>query len=363
MVNMSYDAFFALVFLLALVAAAISFIWFIVSSTKAARRQQKPRFTTLTLAGVFIVLAGLSFFSCGGWLVPPHIPWAQVNVAYVGPKVSPSNDVAYFIKVVTQEHQGLVPHWGGGPLKSLEGWDRVANLEWSRTFLCRSKPDGVMPESVSEISSQQYPPPYYQQPGWDLGRSVAGFDVSWARQKEVVAFASGTNNLQVIDMRTGASTRTTYPVSPYGFFSLKVIDNQTKVLLGAGGDTAVLDLDGGMKTLQLPSGMRMCWPTPFWNEEQKVIVFLVSHGSLKEEELCVFNSDLELIERVDAVALAKLWTRNNRWRRKTDDKYAWVMEERWHSHAKPRPESSPFPFQTHTIEHKRIHPEEAASIW
>src|SRR5260221_7655509 len=89
----------------------------------------------IALGGVFVVFSGWLLVSCGCF-PPPNIPWSQVNVAYVGPLLSPSSDLAYFIKVVTQEKKVKV--WAQtGPMDG--GYEDAARRLWTKTFLCRSK--------------------------------------------------------------------------------------------------------------------------------------------------------------------------------------------------------------------------------
>ncbi|MGD1018358.1 MAG: hypothetical protein ABSA12_03470 [Verrucomicrobiia bacterium] len=193
----------------------------------------------------------------------------------------------------------------------------------------------------------------------DSWSTIAGFDVSWAKEKAFVAFKGGTNNFQVIDLRTGASTHGTFPIDQIGWFFLRIIDNQTKALLGAAWRYGVLDFDSGLKTIETPRDFRICWP-PFWNEQEKSMVLMGGRGASCREELWVFNTNLDLIEKVDVPPLEKLWADNDRKGRKTDLKYAWVIEQRW----KPLPRPPPVEFQlkTHTIEHRRIDPEVADVI-
>jgi len=144
------SGFFAILCVLALGAAGFCFVWFIGSSIVATRRKQHPKFISLLLCGLLIVLSGISFFSCALCIPPPYIPWSQVNVAYSEPKLSPTGDVAYFIKVVTQEKKGKALA-SSGPMDSY--WTDVSRRLWSKSFLCRSKANGDDPEVVCQLTS------------------------------------------------------------------------------------------------------------------------------------------------------------------------------------------------------------------
>jgi hypothetical protein len=375
---MDYGDSFGLLCMLTLAAAITSFVWFIVSSKKAAGRQQKPRFTFLILAGIFIVASGLSFFSCAGCLAPPHIPWPQVNVAYVGPKVSPSNDVAYFIKVVTQEHEGLAPHWGPGPLKPLQGWDHVAELEWSKTFLCRSKPDGSATETISGISSQQFSSGSYLPDNWDPGRENLAFDVSWNHNKAVRFLNHWHDNVQIVDLESLKTTTCTIGdpsargFSPFWAFSFVMVNDSSLVLWSVyDGIDGVLDLDGTVKAINLrefksPSDDACYFGSPLWNEEHQLFMVDANLPRTHTRDLWLLSTNLTLVARIDLQTIGSLHKQYQK-THKIDHEYSWAIEQYWHRNeglkVKPRPASPPFPFQIHTIEHKRIHPEDAASIW
>jgi len=144
--------------------------------------------------------------------------------------------------------------------------------------------------------------------------------------------------------------------------SFEIINSGSQILWSAYGTIAgTLDFHGHEKLTNVwDEAGRRFFPSPMWSEDQKLIILLVSPQSLREEELWVYDTDLDLIEKEDAAPLQELWTRNMWKRQKTEHKYAWVMERRWNPQ-----KLSPIEFhlKTHTIEHGPINPKDAASVW
>jgi hypothetical protein len=185
--------------------------------------------------------------------------------------------------------------------------------------------------------------------------------------------------IQLIDLNTGKCESRSWPTPlpvPVGDRylnpdTLQVIDEGRKLLLGSTrwseGAVAVLNLDGNRAPKAITSLEigKILFLGPMWNENQQLVVIWAAVASKDDREhgqLWVYNSDLDLIEKVDAESVSKSWYQKTVRGQQSDEKYAWVMERRWPQRRK-QPEAVEFQLKNHTIEQQHITRDQAASVW
>ena len=321
------------------------------------------------LGGIVSLSALISGALFVAWQIgkpPSHRPKPQVNVAYSGPKVTPDGSAASFVKTVTQEETGLVEHPIGGPLPITIEWHAEAFRFWSKTFLCRSKPDGSAPVALYEIASEQLPSRSddTRPERWDSWFKVLGFDASWAMDRAVILFDRGTNNVIAVDLQTGEMDSYTFPASRYDYSSIQVVDDGSKVLLGSHSEyLGILTLNDGLKTTNIfsKSGDWFFKP-PAWSEAQRVFAIEV------HPQIWIFNSELDLVEQFSVADLGPVLHAKQQHQQPPEHKYAWVVDKLWAGYLPKEPKptrasNAEFQLKTHTIPNRRINPENAATIW
>ena len=363
---------------------------------------------------ILVACACLSLASCTPF-PPPHISKPQVKVNYVGPKISPDERIAYFIKVVSQFSTKMYPVSGGFRLITIPDWEEQPYLVWSRAFFCRSDNGGNNPVVIAELPQDKF--------RWENNNLFSGpvaLAVSWKQQKAVTVVNRLKDNISFIDLNTGKCVSYTIsdpmPRSPtagafdrFEWVYVEPIENDSTILWSIGsGVIGTVDFEGNTKVMDLrdrfepvtgfspESERRMAeieknshhFSWPVWNEEQGVFAIKVTIGAefrgTARHEVWVFNSKLESVEKFSFEELGPVLSAERMNKTPPEHKYAWVVDkllstDRFSGHYKPtdlkdaaayynsytgtEPNPEEFQLKNHAIEHKRIDPKDAAAIW
>jgi len=295
-------------------------------------------------------------------------PISQVNVAYSSPKIDSTNNVAYFVKTVTQEYKELLSKSKGFGFvhEQFDGYEMIVKRNWTKNFLCQSKADGSQPKSLCDLFGKEYSSDdaRYRPDEWDswISDTINGFDVFWKQQKVLVFLHVSTNNLLVYDLRTGIPALQTFRSGQYGvYLYISLFDDDRKVLLGGYDDYCCIDLnDNSIRTNVFKNINKQFISRPIWNEKEKCFAVVVNpyHAS-------IYDDGFQVIDTISGDDLHSARRAKMQKKQPPPRKYPWVDDWLWNYTLWPHhPESNvEFKLKTHTIEHKRVSPATAASIW
>jgi hypothetical protein len=303
---------------------------------------------------------------------------SQVNVDYTQPKIDSTNDIAYFIKTVTQEYKELYSKskgWGF-VYQEFDHYEIIPKRKWSKVFLCQSKADGSQPISRCELYGKTYSSSdgSYRPKNWASWNLISAFDISWINQHALVVLDQWHENTKVVDLQTGKFITCTIgpPTSGgwSGFRDLKFrfIADDSLILWSAWeGIFGILSLAGKEKSINLDmdTKFKFWFGAPSWNDEHRLmVVHSFSRGYGHEQAIWLYDTNLILTNRIDGV---EKFLGEYKKTGKVEHPYAWAIEQAWRemdnrNRHKPPPEP-PFDLKTHTIEHKRISPSDASSVW
>ena len=319
----------------------------------------------MVFVGILLIDGCCCFFSNPFPSIPT--PIRQVNIAYTAPRIDPTNDIAYFVKVVTQEYLELYSKSKGFGFSFVQfnGYEPLPMRKWAKVFLCQSKADGSQPTSRCEIFSEVYSSSDgpLRPKNWDSWNALTihGFDVLWKQQKALVFLHSSTNNLKIIDLRTGATESQTFRVGQSGeYLSITPFDNETKVLLGGYDDHRCIDFKNNQTQTNVFKGFDGGFKSSLaWNEAEKLF------AADAIGQIFIYNTKFEMIDKFKSVELKDVLRAKQRKKQPPPHKYAWVVDQLWSLWLpqQPKTNDSVFKLKTHTIEHKRISSANAASIW
>jgi hypothetical protein len=365
------SSFLFMLSVFAVIGAVVCAPWLIVALCRRERSKNEVWLLALFVCG-FVGLFGFAFGSCNGHFGPAHRSQYNVNLCYAHPCLDPDNDVAYFLKVVTQERTVMKFH----PLDfsvPKAYWYEAPEAVWYKVYVCRSSSAGENPEVVVEIPPEVLAcplcPHYYiyshdQVMRW-LG--IMSFDVSFSQQRAVFGLFRGTNGVEGLDLKTRTwSGYTLYdPSRPERGAVLpdrvQFIENGTVVLASAGANVlTMIDSNGHENARNIEDEIRANGPEtpnyrnlnpqkfvsgPAWNEDLKIIAVT------GEIAYMMFDTNLVLqgaIKEKDARANFREYR----------SRYAWI-----HDNEVGYRNSHGFKLTSHTVEAKTIGPQDAATTW